>query len=112
MLFSCCFFLSLSVSLLLPSLHPSVLHLVLLLQDHFQWTFPHQCRWMSVRPAESVPQSEQWCKVVVEEQVVVRVVGRAVDERSEEAGQTIVAVVDGDGPDVYKGIKSEEQTFV
>lgn len=67
---------------------------------------------MSVGAPQAVPQSEVLAVVVVEEDVVVGVVGRAVDDAGQAAGDAVVAVVDGDGPDVDKNVKTQVEQLV
>lgn len=67
---------------------------------------------MSVGAAHAVPQREVLAVVVVEEEVVVGVVGRAVDDAGQRVGHAVVAVVDGDGPDVDKDVEGQVEHLV
>lgn len=67
---------------------------------------------MPVGAPETVPQREVLSVVVIEEEVVVSVVGRAIDEVYEVFGDTVVSVVDGDGPDVDKDIQDQVEQLV
>ena len=77
-----------------------------------QRALPGQRRRVAVRAADVVPQGEVLAVVVVEEEVVVRVVGGAVDERLEQAGHAVVSVVDGDGPHVDEDVQAQVQHLV
>lgn len=59
-----------------------------------------------------VPQGEVLPVVVVKVEVVVGVVGRAVDDVPQQSGDAIVAVVDGDGPDVDEDVEAQVGDFV
>lgn len=67
---------------------------------------------MSVGAAHAVPQREVLAVVVVEEQVVVGVVGGAVDDAGQGVGHAVVAVVDGDGPDVDEDVERQVEQLV
>lgn len=67
---------------------------------------------MPVGAPQAVPQGEILTVVVVEEEVVVGVVGRAIDDADQSSGDAIVAVVDGDGPDVNENVKSQVEHLV
>lgn len=67
---------------------------------------------MPVGAPQAVPQSEILAVVVVKEQVVVGVVGRAVDHVGEGGGDAVVAIVDGDGPDVDENIEDQVEHLV
>lgn len=82
------------------------------LTDHLQRTLPHQRRRVPVGAAQAVPQGEVLPVVVVEEEVVVGVVGGAVDDAGERVGDAVVAVVDGDGPDVDEDVEEQVEDFV
>lgn len=60
-----------------------------------------------VGAADLVPEGEVLPVVVVEVEVVVGVVGRAVDDVPQQAGHAVVAVVDGDGPDVDEDVEAQ-----
>lgn len=59
-----------------------------------------------------VPQGEVLPVVVVKVEVVVGVVGRAVDDVPKQSGDAIVTVVDGDGPDVDEDVEAQVGDFV
>lgn len=67
---------------------------------------------MPVGAPQAVPQREVLPVVVVEEEVMVGVVGGAVDDAREGVGDAVVAVVDGDGPDVDEDVKEQVENFV
>ena len=75
-------------------------------------TLPHQGRRVPVGAAQPVPQREVLAVVVVEEEVVVGVVGGAVDDLRQGAGDAVVAVVDGDGPDVDEDVEGQVEHLV
>lgn len=77
-----------------------------------QGSLPHQGGRVSVGAAQSVPQREVLAVVVVEEEVVVGVMGRAVDDADQRAGHPVVAVVDGDGPDVDEDVEGQVEHLV
>lgn len=62
--------------------------------DLVLWTFTHQGRWVPVRAPQTVPQCEVLAVVVLKEQVVVGVVGGAVDDTGQSDGHAVVAIVD------------------
>lgn len=59
-----------------------------------------------------VPEGEVLPVVVVKVEVVVGVVGRAVDDVPQQLGDAIVTVVDGDGPDVDEDVEAQVGDFV
>lgn len=59
-----------------------------------------------------VPEGEVLPVVVVKVEVVVGVVGRAVDDVPQQLGDAIVAVMDGDGPDVDEDVEAQVGDFV
>jgi len=67
---------------------------------------------VAVGASQAVPQREVLAVVVVEEQVVVGVVGSAVDHLHQRAGHPVVPVVDGDGPDVDEDVKGQVEDLV
>lgn len=67
---------------------------------------------MSVGAPQPVPQREVLAVVVVEEEVVVGVVGRAVDHARQGVGDPVVPVVDGDGPDVDEDVEDQVEHLV
>lgn len=67
---------------------------------------------MSVGASQAVPQCEVLAVVVVEEEVVVRVVRRAVDDARQHVWDPIVAVVNGDGPDVDENVQGQVEHLV
>lgn len=67
---------------------------------------------MPVRAPQPVPEREVLAVVVVEEEVVVGVVGGAVDDAGQGGGDAVVAVVDGDGPDVDEDVEEQVQELV
>lgn len=67
---------------------------------------------MPVGAAQPVPQSEVLAVVEVKEKMVVGVVGCAVDDARQGAGNAVVAVVDGDGPDVDEHIQNQVEHLV
>lgn len=75
-------------------------------------TFPHQSWRVPVGASQAVPQSEILTVVVVEEEVMVSVVSWAIDDARQSSGDTIVTVVDGDGPDVNENVKSQVEHLV
>lgn len=62
--------------------------------DLVLWTFTHQGRWVPVRASQTVPQCEVLAVVVLKEEVVVGVVGGAVDDTGQSGRHTVVAIVD------------------
>lgn len=102
---------SLSVSVHVPP-RASELSLRLKFAHLLQGSLPHQGGRVSVGAAQSVPQREVLAVVVVEEEVVVGVVGRAVDDADQRAGHPVVAVVDGDGPDVDEDVEGQVEHLV
>lgn len=62
--------------------------------DLVLWTFTHQGRWVPVRAPQTVPQCEVLAVVVLKEQVVVGVVGGAIDDTGQSGGHAVVAIVD------------------
>lgn len=75
-------------------------------------TLAHQSRRVSVWASQTVPQCEVLTVVVVEEEVVVGMVGRAVDDACKSGRDTVVAVVDWDGPDVDKNVEDQVEDLV
>jgi len=75
-------------------------------------TIPHQSRRVPVGAPQVVPQSEVLAVVVVEEEVVVSVVGGAVDGLRQSAGDAVVPVVDRDGPDVDEDVQRQVEHLV
>lgn len=67
---------------------------------------------MPVGASQAVPQSEVLAVIVVEEEVMVSVVSWTIDDRSQSAGDTIVTVVDRDGPDVDENVKGQIEHLV
>lgn len=65
-----------------------------------------------VRTPNLVPEGEVLPVVVVEVQVVVGVVGRAVDDVPQQPRHAVIAVVDGDGPDVDEDVEAQVGDFV
>lgn len=84
-----------------------VLAFFLQLPDLLERSFSLESRGESVRASDAVPQSEVLPVVVVEEEVVVGVVGRAVDGGLQEAGDAVVSIVDGHGPDVDEDVQPQ-----
>lgn len=91
---------------------PSKLSLFLKFPDLIMGTLAHQSRRVSVGAPQAVPQCEVLAVVVVEEEVVVGVVGRAVDDVRQAGGDAIVAVVNGDGPDVDEDVQGQVEHLV
>lgn len=77
-----------------------------------QGSLPHQGRRVSVGTAQTVPQRKVLAVVVVEEEVVVSVVGRAVDDAGQLVRHSVVAVVNGDGPDVDEDVEGQVEHLV
>lgn len=102
---------SLSVSIHVPP-RASKLSLCLEFSHLLKGSLPHQGGRVSVGAAQTVPQCEVLAVVVVEEEVVVGVVGRAVDDAGQRVGHPVVAVVDGDGPDVDEDIECQVEHLV
>lgn len=90
----------------------SQLSLGLEFPDQIVGTFAHQGRRVPVGASHPVPQGEVLAVVVVEEEVVVGVVGGAVDDAGQSVGDAIVAVVDGDGPDVDEDVQGQVEQLV
>lgn len=67
---------------------------------------------MPVRAPQTVPQCEVLAVVVVKEEVVVGVVGGAVDDTGQSGGHTVVAIVDRNGPDVDKDVEGQVQNLM
>lgn len=67
---------------------------------------------MPVRAPQTVPQREVLAVVVLKEEVVVGVVGGAVDDAGQSGRHAVVAVVDGNGPDVDKNIEEQVENLV
>lgn len=57
---------------------------------------------MSVGATKTIPECEVLSVVVVEEKMVVYMVNSTVDQEYEGAGDTVVSVMYGDGPDIDK----------
>lgn len=74
--------------------------------------FSFKGRGALVRTANLVPEGEILPVVVVEVQVVVGVVGRAVDDVAQQPRHAVIAVVDGDGPDVDEDVEAQVGDFV
>lgn len=91
---------------------PLKLSLLLKFPDLLMGTLAHQSRRVPVGAPQTVPQSKVLAVVVVEEEVVVRVVGRAVDDVGQGGGDAVVAVVDGDGPDVDEDVQGQVEQLV
>ncbi len=75
-------------------------------------TLPHQSRRVPVGASQAVPQSEVLAVIVVEEEVVVSVVSWSVDDLRQTAGDTIVTIVDRDGPDVDENVQGQVEHLV
>lgn len=75
-------------------------------------SLPHQSRRVPVGASQAVPQREVLAVIVLEEEVVVRVVSRAVDGTRQSAGDAVVAVVDRDGPDVDENVEGQVEHLV
>lgn len=60
----------------------------------------------------SVPQSEKLAIIIVVEQVVISVVGRAIDERFQGEGHSVVTVMDRHRPNVHKHKQTQVGPFV
>lgn len=88
------------------------LSLRLELPDQIMGALPQQSRRVPVGASQAVPQGEVLAVVVVEEQVVVGVVSRAVDGAGQSVGDAVVAVVDGDGPDVDEHVQGQVEHLV
>lgn len=73
---------------------------------------PHESWGVPVGASQTVPQCEILPVVVVEEEVVVSVVSRAIDDSRQTAGNAVVAVVDRDGPDVDENIQHQIEYLV
>lgn len=67
---------------------------------------------MPVRASQAVPQSEVLAVVVVEEEVVVSVVSWAIDDLCQTTGDTVVAIVDRNGPDVDENVQGQVEHLV
>lgn len=67
---------------------------------------------MPVRAPQAVPQREVLAVVVVKEEVVVGVVGGAVDDAGQSGGHAVVAVVDRNGPDVDENVEEQVEELV
>lgn len=80
--------------------------------DLLPWALAHQGRRVPVRAPQPVPQREVLAVVVLKEQVVVGVVGGAVDDAGQGGGHAVVAVVDGNGPDVDKDVEEQVEELV
>lgn len=102
---------SLNVSVHFPSRAPQ-LSLLLKFPDLIVGALAHQRRRVSVGATQAVPQREVLAVVVVEEEVVVGVVGRAVDDARQGVGDPVVPVVDGDGPDVDEDVEDQVEHLV
>lgn len=75
-------------------------------------TLAHQSRWVSVGASHTVPQCKVLAIIVVEEKVVVCVVSWAIDDTCQGTGDTIVTIVDRDGPDVDENVQGQVEHFV
>lgn len=67
---------------------------------------------MPVGASQAVPQSEVLAVIVVEEEVVVSVVSRAVDDIRQTSGDAVVAVVDRNSPDVDEDVQGQVENLV
>lgn len=90
----------------------SELSLCLKFAHLLQGSLPHQGRRVSVGATQAVPQSKVLAVVVVKEEVVVGVVGGAVDDAGQSVRHPVIAVVDGDGPDVDKDVEGQIEHLV
>lgn len=90
----------------------SQLSLCLKFPDQIKGTIPHQSWGVPVGASQTVPQCEILSVIVVEEQVVVSVVSRAVDDSRQTTGNTVVAIMDRNGPDVDKNIQHQVEYLV
>lgn len=61
---------------------------------------------------DSIPQGEVLPIVVVEEEVVVGVVGGTIDDLLQLAGDPVVTIVNGHGPDIDEDVQSQVEDFV
>lgn len=66
------------------------------------WPLPQQGRGVSVGAPYSIPEREVLSVVVVEEEVMVYVVSGTIDHTYQGAGEVVVSIVYGNGPDVDK----------
>lgn len=71
-----------------------------------------ESRGVPVGAPNSIPQGEVLPIVVLKEEVVVRVVGGAIDDLHQLAGDPVVTVVDGHGPDIDKDVQTQVENFV
>ena len=67
---------------------------------------------MPVGASDAIPQGEVLSIVVVEEEMVVCVVRRAIDDFFQHAWDPVVPVVNGDGPYVNKDIEDQVEHLV
>lgn len=90
----------------------SQLSLCLKFADQIVGTFPHQSWRVPVGASQAVPQREILAVVVVEEEVVIGVVSGAIDDAGQASRDAVVAIVDGDGPDVDEHIEGQVEQLV
>jgi len=69
------------------------------------WPLPHQGWGVSVGAPDTIPEREVLSVVVVEEEMMVYVVSSAIDQTYQGAGDAVVSIVYGNGPDVDKDEK-------
>lgn len=76
------------------------------------WAFAHQSRRVSVGASQAVPQCEVLAVIVVEEEVMVSVVCWAINDADQGAGNSVVAIMYRDSPDVDENIETQVQHLV
>lgn len=81
-------------------------------KDLSKWTVAYPGRWHSKRPADTIPECEELAIVVVVEEMVVGVVGGAIDVRLDGVGYAIVAVMDRHSPQVHKDEQEQVRVLV
>ena len=84
----------------------------LFLQDVIHQRFTFESRRCFKRAANAIPQREVLAVVVIVIQMVIGVVCRAIDERSENGRYPVVTVVDTDGPHVHQEEQHQVHVFI
>jgi len=84
-----------------------IFHVNVHLFDGVEWTHAVIAARITERAPDAVPEGQVLAVVVVVEEVMVGVVGRAVDYRLQCERNAEVSVVNGHGPDVDEDVEEE-----
>lgn len=79
---------------------------------YFDWSFSLEGARIPERPANPIPKREELSVVVVIEEMMVGVVGGAIDHGFENIRDTVDTIMYGHCPEVYKHEKSQVQIFM